>query len=193
MGLMKVVGAALVGTSLMLMMVCLLRKNESFFNLRDIITKQLRLFQNCKSQYIIFYIFPLGFAVGLAMLYEAGDTFYSQLSVVVSILLSMLLTILSILTGKDYDSINSKDCKDRIGVVIGETFTAIMFDSLLCISLLLYSLIMVVVDGISFDVKVLKCVFAGIAYYLFIVILLTLFLIVKRMCKIIEINLKAKK
>ena len=42
-------------------------------------------------------------------------------------------------------------------------------------------------------IEVTKCVFAGISYYIFAVILLTLLLIIKQMSKLIEFNMSVKK
>lgn len=188
MELIKIIGLSLITVSAAIIAACLLRKHESFFNLRSIVKEHFHLFKNCKSQYIVFYILPLIFAVGLAMVYEAGETFYTNLSVIISILLSMLLAVLSILTGKDYRSVSDNGQREKIKAVTKETITAIIFDTVLCIFLLLYGLVMVVIEGIQFDTEIVKRVFAGIAYYNFSVILLNLLLIVKRMSKIIDFD-----
>ncbi len=193
MDLIKFIGLALVLLFVLINTFFLFRKNESFFNLRDVIKDHLGLFRNSKSQYVIFYISPLFFAMGLSMIYEAGETFYTNLSVIVSVLLSMLLAILSILTGKDYSSIEDDNQRKNIKNVTQETITAIVFDSMLCIFLLLYGLVMIVVDGVTFDAEVVKRIFAGIAYYSFAVMLLNLLLIVKRMSRIIEFDFGVQK
>ena len=189
----KLIGLFLVICFVLINTVFLFRKNESFFNLRDVVKDHLHLFHDCKSQYIVFYFSPLLFAVGLALIYEAGETFYTNLSVIVSVLLSMLLAILSILTGKDYSSIADNNQRENIQNVTQETITAIVFDSLLCIFLLLYGLAMIVIDGVNFDAEIGKRVLAGIAYYNFAVTLLNLLLIVKRMSRIIEFDFSVHK
>lgn len=189
----KFAGLFLVISFTLINFIFLFRKNESFFNLRDVVKDHLLLFRNCKSQYIVFYFSPLLFAVGLALIYEAGETFYTNLSVIISILLSMLLAILSILTGKDYSFIEDANQRENIQNVTQETITAIIFDSLLCIFLLLYGLAMIVIDGVNFDTEIVKRVLAGIAYYSFAVTLLNLLLIVKRMSRIIEFDFNVHK
>lgn len=189
----KFTGLFLVISFTLINFIFLFRKNESFFNLRDVVKDHLLLFRNCKSQYIVFYFSPLLFAVGLALIYEAGETFYTNLSVIISILLSMLLAILSILTGKDYSFIEDANQRENIQNVTQETITAIIFDSLLCIFLLLYGLAMIVIDGVNFDTEIVKRVLAGIAYYSFAVTLLNLLLIVKRMSRIIEFDFNVHK
>lgn len=189
----KLTGLFLVISFMLINFIFLFRKNESFFNLRDVVKDHLLLFRDCKSQYIVFYFSPLLFAVGLSLIYEAGETFYTNLSVIISILLSMLLAILSILTGKDYSFIEDANQRENIQNVTQETITAIIFDSLLCIFLLLYGLAMIVIDGINFDTEIVKRVLAGIAYYSFAVTLLNLLLIVKRMSRIIEFDFNVHK
>lgn len=182
----KIIGITLVLMFVLINTFLLFRKKNSFFNLWEVVKNHLGMFHNCKSQYVIFYISPLLFAVGLAMVYEAGATFYTNLSVIVSVLLSMLLAILSILTGKDYSGIKDNNRRENIKNVTQETITAIVFDSMLCVFLLLYGLVMIVIDGVQFDAEVVKRILAGIAYYSFAVMLLNLLLIVKRMSRIIE-------
>ena len=191
MEIIKIIGISLIGLSTFLMLICLLRKRESFFNLRGVITAHLGLFKNCKIQYFIFYGIPLLFASGLAMVYEAGETFFSSLIIIVSILISMLLAILSILTTKDYVSAKNQQQHAKVRQVVGETITAIIFSVVLCIFLLLYGLIMVIIGDINFDINMVKKILAGVSYYSFTVILLNLLLIVKRISRIIDNALDA--
>lgn len=151
MSFIKVFGLMLVVISALLILICLLQKRETFFNLRNVIVKHLGLFKHCKCQYLTFYGLPLLFSIGLAMLYEAGEPFYSNLSVIISILISMLLAVLSILTGKEYSSVNNKEQRVKIHRVIDETITAIIFDTVLCVFMLLYGLVMIIVNDINFN------------------------------------------
>ena len=187
----KIIGISLIGISTLLMLISLLRKRESFFNLRGIVVAHLSLFRNCKIQYFIFYGIPLLFASGLAMIYGAGETYFSSLIIIVSILVSMLLAILSILTTKEYVSAKSKQQHAKVQQVVSETITAIIFNTVLCIFLLLYGLIMVIIGDINFDINIVKRILAGISYYCFTVILLNLLLIVKRISRIIESSFDA--
>ena len=194
----KLVGLSLILISAILIFISLIRKNEPFFNLRDVIIKHMKIFENCPFQYVIFYGFPLLFAIGLAMIYEAGSTFYSNLSVILGILISMLFAILSILVGFDFSSVKDKEQQNKAKNVIQETVNSIVFDSVLCLFLMLYGLVLIVLDGVNFvnfpiDISIIKSILSGISYYIFTVILLTLLLIIKHMSKIIEFNIKAKR
>ena len=73
-----------------------------------------------------------------------------------------------------------------------------MFDSLLCVFLLLYGLTIIVLSSgdfswIPISMNIIKAIVSAIAYYLFSVILLNLLLIVKQMSKIIEFNIVVKR
>ena len=141
-------------------------------------------------------------AIGLAMLYGAGKEYYSDLNVTISILLSMLLAVLSILTGKDFSGIKDQQKKEKITQVIKETINAIFFNGLLCIVLLVYGLVIIIVSQISLDkiiieklhlnFNVIKSILSGISYYIFIVLLLNLLLVIKRVSVLIDCDLKSK-
>lgn len=194
----RIWGAILVAVSAILICGSLLRKNESYFNLRIVIQRHFKLFKNCKFQYFVFYGFPLLLSVGLAMLYETNNAFFSELNVVLSILVSILFAILSILCGYDYSSVADERQKKNAKAVLRDTVNAIVFTATLSVFLLLYDLVFSVVSADSFnqwivDVTMIKQIVSGMAYYIFTVILLNLLLIIKHMSKLIEFNLYAPK
>lgn len=193
-----IIGILLIIFSTALILLCLLRKKEDFFNIRETIHEHLNVFKHCPSKYLVFYGFPLMFSVGLALIYEAGISFYSELSVVLGIILSMLFAILSILSAQDYSSVCNDEQRNIGNKILKETTNAIVFDSILSLSLMLYGLVMIVLNdlnniNIPFDLTILKSVLSGIAYFVFTTILLNLLFIVKRMSKIIEFNITVKK
>lgn len=61
----------------------------------------MALFKNARYQYLVFYIYPLIMSIGISILYVAEKEMYKDITVVVSIFISMLLAILSIITTKD--------------------------------------------------------------------------------------------
>ena len=100
-----IIGIALVVSSLLLIAICLFHKREAFFNLRNIVKKHFELFKNSRINYAVFYFLPGLFAVGLAMLYSAAIEFYTEVCVILGIILSVLLTILSILSNYDFSTV----------------------------------------------------------------------------------------
>lgn len=188
-------GLLLVFISLAVMIFSLLRKEEPFFNLRDIIKAHKQLIRGSE---ILFCILPMCFAVGLALLYTAGAQFYTEISVILGIFLSMLLASLSILSNYDFSTVKDASQREKGKKVVRQTINAIMFDSLLCVFLLLYGLTIIVLSSgdfswIPISMNIIKTIVSAIAYYLFSVILLNLLLIVKQMSKIIEFNIVVKR
>lgn len=191
----KLCGLLLVLISSVIMIFSLLRKEEPFFNLQDIIKAHKHLVRGSE---ILFCIIPLCFAVGLSLLYTAGAQFYSEISVILGIFLSMLLASLSILSNYDFSTVTDANQREKGKKVVRETINAIMFDAILCVFLLLYGLIIIVLSGgdyswIPISMNIIKTTVSAVAYYLFVVILLNLLLIVKQMSKIIEFNIVVKR
>ena len=184
------IGIILTVVSFVCIFASLFRKNDSFFNIRRVAKNHFLLFKNCPYQYVVFYVFPLAFSVGLSLIYQAESAFYSEISVIIGILLSILLAMLSIISGYDFSEIQDAKQKENAGNVLSETVNAITFACLLCIFLMLFALVMIVMEGIDFswlgfDPAILKCIASGISYYAFSVILLTLLLIVKHVSNIL--------
>lgn len=191
----KLCGLLLVLISSVIMIFSLLRKEEPFFNLQDIIKAHKHLVRGSE---ILFCIIPLCFAVGLSLLYTAGAQFYTEISVILGIFLSMLLASLSILSNYDFLTVTDANQREKGKKVVRETINAIMFDAILCVFLLLYGLIIIVLSGgdyswIPISMNIIKTAVSAVAYYLFVVILLNLLLIVKQMSKIIEFNIVVKR
>lgn len=191
----KLCGLLLVLISSVIMIFSLLRKEEPFFNLQDIIKAHKHLVRGSE---ILFCIIPLCFAVGLSLLYTAGAQFYTEISVILGIFLSMLLASLSILSNYDFSTVTDSNQREKGKKVVRETINAIMFDAILCVFLLLYGLIIIVLSGgdyswIPISMNIIKTAVSAVAYYLFVVILLNLLLIVKQMSKIIEFNIVVKR
>lgn len=172
----KLCGLLLVLISSVIMIFSLLRKEEPFFNLQDIIKAHKHLVRGSE---ILFCIIPLCFAVGLSLLYTAGAQFYTEISVILGIFLSMLLASLSILSNYDFSTVTDANQREKGKKVVRETINAIMFDAILCVFLLLYGLIIIVLSGgdyswIPISMNIIKTAVSAVAYYLFVVILLNL-------------------
>lgn len=95
-----------------IMSVSLLRKNEPFFNIHEIVQEYRKLI---RGSTIVFFILPLLFSVGLALLYTAGTRFYSEIGVILGIILSMLLASLSILCNYDFQKSGMSSSERKAG------------------------------------------------------------------------------
>ena len=194
----KLIGMVLVLLSLVLIIRCLFRKNEPFFNLFEVFKKHFQLFKGCKTQYVVFYVLPFIFSLGLSMVYSAAKEVLAELSVILGIILSVLLTVLSILSGFDFTTVKNEEQRRKGKVVVNDTINAITFSTFLCIFLMLYNMLLTMLYGgdfswIPFDLGMIKIAASTLAYYVFSVICLTFLLIVKQMSKIIQFNLSVNR
>lgn len=187
----KIIGLILSFSSLLLIICILLKKQEPFFNFREIIKDHLCLFSNCKSQYFVFYVLPAFLGVGISLLFSANTAFFSHLGVVLSIILSMLLALLAILTGYDFSKFEDVEQRNTAEITVKQTINAILFCCIIGIMLLLIGFIVIAASGKSFDwipfnINICKILISAFTYYLFIVVLLNLLLVIKNISKIIE-------
>ena len=148
--------------------------------------------------HIVFFILPLLFSVGLALLYTAGTRFYSEIGVILGIILSMVLASLSILCNYDFSEVRDEQQRKKGRDVVKTTINVVFFDVLMCVFLLLYGLVIIVLsDGdytwLHIDITLLKVIISAVSYYVFSIIMLNLLLVVKQISRIIEFNLIVKK
>ena len=198
MQILRIIGVFLVIVSLGIIAVCMFRRNEPFFNLNAVFRRHFGLFKDCKGQYWVFYFLPAVFSLGLVFLYIPTENLLTELSVVLGIVLSVLLTVLSIISSFDFSDIIDQTQKKKGREVVEDTINSITFNTVLCVFLLMYNMILIVAaegdfSWIPFELSLIKGGAAIIVYYLFSVICLTFLLIVKQMTKIIQFNLAVKR
>lgn len=188
---MSIIGLIILILGIFLMVIT----QSDYLNIFEIITDHLKIFNNNKKEYIIFYLCPLLISTGIVFLSNDIEKLYSEISVTVGIILSMLFAGLSILTTYDCSTIISKDKRKKFRQAIEQTINAIRFDFLMCLVLLII-IILVKIKFICFkfiiDIEViasvLKIIIPIIVLYLFLVITITLLLIIKNMFLLIKAN-----
>ena len=192
----KTIGFALIVVAIIPIIISIFSERRSFFNIKSIIKDHLKMFENCKSQYLIFYGSPFILSVGLAFIYDAQDDFYDNLSVIISIILSMLFAVLAILISFDYsNSLNSNDNtanSSNIIKVVNETTSSIIFETIICVFLLIYGMIVVIVRGVMSLNLVINKILAGVSCFFFTVLILDLLVVIKRMSRIIKIKMNER-
>ena len=186
----KNIGITLIIISLIPIIISIIYEKRSFFNLKSVIIKHYAMFKTCKSQMILFIGTPLVLSIGLAMIYDSTKLFYDNLSVIISIVLSMLFAVLAILTNYDYSKYQDEKKKERIQNVVTETINSIVFETYICVLLLLYGMIMIIVSEVCQINNITSKVFTGIACFLFSVLLLDLLIVIKRVSKIMTLKIK---
>ncbi len=187
----KTIGYILIIIAIIPVLFSFHNEHKSFFNIKTVIKDHLKIFKDCKSQYFIFYGSPFLLSVGLAFIYDAQDNFYDNLSVIISIILSMLFAVLAILTNYDFsgktdDDQNQTTTHEKVLKIVNETTDSIMFETMICVFLLIYGMIVVIIRDVMPLNMIVNKILTGISCFLFTVLLLDLLIVVKRMTKIIK-------
>lgn len=179
---MNKIAMGLVVIPILLTLINMLRREASYISLGKVIKNHMSLFKQTKYQYVIFYIYPIFISIGIAYFTNPTDTFFEQENVVISILISALLAIMSILISKNYEDVE-EEYLQNIKAVLKETINAIIFDVSIGAALMITNLIKIT---INIDCEIVQKIFAGVTYYLFIVMILTILLIIKRLGNLID-------
>ena len=188
----KIIGFALIIIAFLIIIVSICSRRQNFFNIREIIREHIALFDRCRSQYIVFYGAPLLLSIGLAIIYDSTAIFYDSISVIISVILSMLLAVLAIITSFDYSNYTNENTRSNILNVVKETTNAIMFETIICVLLLLYGMVVVVVQDVVTINAIVNRVLTGVTVFLFSVLILDLLIVVKRISRIIDVKLSER-
>ena len=192
---MNYLGIAFIVISLLLIIFSIFKKENTFFNAMQIVKEHFSLFNKSFRQILIFYIYPLLLAIGVTIVYDATDDLFDNFLSILSIFISMLFSVLAIITNFNYKNDNNdeddkKQFDSRIAQVVRESCNSILYSCLLCVFLILYCTVLIVLNDTSFYTGILEKVLNGIAYYFFVVLILNLLLVVKRISKIINAKIK---
>lgn len=185
---MKITAIAFVALSGIGITLIILRKRKSFFNVVEVIKAQHQLLKDDKLHRFAFYILPIFLSFGLAVLYVPNEAFISSMITVVCMLLSILLAALAIIASSNVTKAVNEDQRQSICAVIKETIFSISYAAYLSVILLIYLLVLFAVQVNSLS-PILAAVLAGVGYYVFVLIVLTLLIIIKRIWKIKELDL----
>ena len=188
----RIIGFALIIIAFLIIIVSICSRRQIFFNIREIIGEHIALFDRCRSQYIVFYGAPLLLSVGLALIYNPTAKLYDSISVIISVILSMLLAVLAIITSFDYSNYTNENTRSNILNVVKETTNAIMFETIICVLLLLYGMVVVVVQDVVTINAIVNRVLTGVTVFLFSVLILDLLIVVKRISRIIDVKLSER-
>ena len=149
-----------------------IKKNNNFFDIRNIILDQFKMFSDARGQIIVFYGAPLLLAIAVLKCKCINKEIVDNVVIVLSIIISMLFAMLSILNG--YQN-NDKDYVE----LLEQTYSAILFQCVVCVISLIISFAQYFVDNYNSDI-LLKVV-SFVLYYLIFVMILNIFVILKRM------------
>lgn len=149
-----------------------LQRNGNFIDFKGIFTEHLKVVLGNKLQFIGIFLVPVYLSVNIAVHKTIESTIVENLNIVLSIFLSMLFAFLSVLTA--FGTINNPLYKK----VLNETFNSVLFEIFIGFSLLMMNFLVLFL-GIENDSKI--TFFSSVmVYYLFLVMLLNVFVVLKR-------------
>ena len=158
---------------LLIMIASTFRKYNNYLDVRRIIKEQYKILKNNKSTLIIIYILPIIIAIGIARIKTIDVEIINNVNVVVSILIAMFFSVMSIII--NFENGKSENYKKTLK----DTNNTIMFEILLSVFLLICTFIYMFIEKIE-NVIILFFI-SFVIYYLSIVVLINIFMIMKRM------------
>ena len=169
-----------------LIVLALIQKNSNFMDVRTIIKKHLSVFKGSPLQFMVLFVVPLFLAIASVHIKPVNENIINNLNIVLAILISMFFAMLSILSAFPVKLDKKKDEKAEIistdmvyDRVLGETFNSIMFECIQSILVLICSCSILFFG--YYEKGVFLYIISTILYYLFFVLVLNIFVIIKRM------------
>lgn len=178
----------LLGISVILLLLGRIVFKRKYLNCFDIIKKHLECFKKSNGRYskvslLLYYGVPFLLALSLVQIKKLDNDIVNILTIIISILTSMLFTLLTLIldmrkrikTDTEYNA-NEADISTKL---LKETYYSMMFEILISIIIL----IMCFVELFSKTYKVWSSV---VIYYLTFVLLMNLFIVLKRVFNVID-------
>ena len=148
-------------------------KLGNFVDIRSIIKEHLSFFKNNILQFISIYMVPIILSIYIGTIHTINKDLLNTLIIILSILISMFFAILNILC-----SIDSKNKNGIYKQLLNETYTSTIFEIIICIFLLFISFAALFM-GKGFN-ELVDTIVSDIIYYLTFVLILNIFVIIKR-------------
>ena len=159
-----------------------LLKTSNFLDVRSIFVQHFLIFKGNLLQLTSIFLVPILFSVGILQVRCVDKDILNNLNVVLSILVAMYFSMLSILCA--FASNGNKTPKYK--QLLKETFTAAIFEVVLCLLLLIISFITLFAG--KFEHSTYLQVISGSIYYLAIVIILNTLVVIKRLKVLFDNN-----
>jgi len=177
---------------LIVLLICKFIFKIKYMNCFDIIKKHINVFRNSDGKLLIVPFFtynaiPIIIAFSVNRISIINDNIINSITIILSILTAMLFTILVMVIDlknkveNNSDIMNSK--LNAMKVLIRETYYTVMFEILICVTMLILSFIYLFTNSINKSVSF-------IMYSLVFLLIFNLFIVLKRIFKIIEEQLK---
>lgn len=158
---------------LLIMIIGSLKKYNNYFDVRRILKTQYSMLRNSKGTLITIYILPIIIAIGIIRTKTISVEIINSVNVVLSILITMFFSIMSIII--NFNNTKSENYKKTLK----ETNNTIMFEILVSVFLLICTFLYMFIQNI--ENQIILYIFSFAVYYLSIVVLVNIFIIMKRM------------
>ena len=185
---MDILAIVVLSICLTVVFIALFQKNSNFLDIRSVFTEHISMLKKSPLQFSAIIVVPLIIALIGALYHPLTKDVVNNLNIVLSILISMFFAVLSILVSLT----RKKESKDRpltpeeknYNTLLDETFNAVVFESTLCILLLVISFVQLFFD--NFKTCLLLTIISTVVYYLSVVIVLNIFVVIKRIRALFE-------
>lgn len=157
-------------------------KINNFFDIRAILYHHFKIFDGNYLQLFAVYIAPILFSIWIVIRQTVTKDILEEVNLIITILTSMFFAIIGILS-----SIDLKDKTSKYKKIVEETFNSTLFEIICCLIALLMSFIIIFINNYNHTLS-LK-IFSTLIYYFIIVIILNVFLLLKRIAMLFEKNL----
>lgn len=164
--------------AIIILLIASVQKNNNFFNITYVIKKHFEIFGGNILAITTFFIVPLLLAIGIAKEKVVSKDILSIVSLIITIFLSFFFALIGVLTSNNNSSNDSKK------IVINETFNTVVFECTLSIILLLCIFVTIFLD--TYKLNVFTFFMSLLIYYLFFIITINIFIIIKRISKIFK-------
>lgn len=175
---MHTISMILVIVSTIIIFIAITRKNSNYMNIGNVIKEQIKLLKVAPIQFIAVFITPALLSLASIFSGKIDEKLMSDLLVAVSIFFSIFFSIMGILCSISVRSDNGevKTCSSKNGL-LNETFNCVMFESTICVLLLIILLVMQLYQGSQIVSTILSFF---VLYFTFLVVT-NLFIIIKRL------------
>lgn len=161
------------------LLLSLLPKNSNFLDIRSIFTQHFKIFKGNWLQFFCVFIIPILFSIEIVQVRCVDKEVLNNLNIVLSILIAMFFSVLSILS-----TFNVKTSGNKYQQLLRETFTATIFEIIICLLLLLISFMVLFIG--TYEALIFLKIVSVIIYYLTIVAILNILVIIKRINVLFE-------
>jgi len=169
------------GISIIILLFCFTRKNNNFFDIRSIFKHHFSIFNRNLFQLFVFYFIPLLLAFGTLGIKTIDKYIINNVNIVLAIFISMFFAMISIL----YSTSSKENVTDeKRKKLLHETINTILFECVLSIILLVISFIVLFIDDYNLSWPIV--IVSLIIYYLLFVIILNVFIVIKRIKKLFD-------